>query len=90
MVTTDLSTSLPMFITSRRISTVVQNMPRKVWILKLVLPKPKQNFTSSLVFHRQVKEQTADACASFKNAMYGAFANPSKDRKNKPEMSIGS
>ena len=49
----------------------------------------KAKFYFQLALAQAGKGQTADACASFKNAMYGAFADPSKAAKNKPEMSIG-
>ena len=43
----------------------------------------KAKFYFQLALAQAGKEQTADACLSFKNAMYGAFAEPSKvQRKN--------
>ena len=72
------STILPMFITNRRISTAEQNMPKKAWHLKPVAAEAKAKFYFQLAMAQAGKGQTADACASFKNAMYGAFAEPSK------------
>ena len=43
----------------------------------------KAKYYFQLALAQAGKEQTADACASFKNAMYGAFAEASKaQRKN--------
>jgi hypothetical protein len=41
----------------------------------------KAKFYFQLAIAQAGKGQTVDACASFKNAMYGAFAEPSKAQR---------
>jgi tetratricopeptide (TPR) repeat protein len=44
-------------------------------------PEAKAKFYFQLAMAQAGKGQTADACASFKNAMYGPFAEPSKAQR---------
>jgi tetratricopeptide (TPR) repeat protein len=51
---------------------------RKGLALETGAAEAKAKFYFQLGLAQSGKGQTADACASFKNAMYGAFANPAK------------
>ena len=54
---------------------------RKGLALETGSPEAKAKFYFQLALAQTGKGQTADACASFKNAMYGPFAEPSKAQR---------